>query len=312
MNSFDHRGKPIASKVRQIHKQALRAQACRVKAEDGRSRKASVQGRRVDAFGSTFILAPSFSMRMNAEDYLLLKLFTAHCGLAYCSHSEVQASARLAELVAVEARQGVGSADALCACDLLGPDANRVLSSANAGGTSRVSEAMSAEVLSRAFGARLLATELEIAYWPTHGSITDFSIDLDGTILGVSVTRAIGPPSAEYTVEAAALLLSKKLGGILRSTESACGAWAKQILHVWVPTAATAATINKAYAALPLALVADTVVLVSVCDGLHALFHEKASAPTKPEVRVAKGLKDEAHLRVLAQSDPLRHNICAR
>ena len=260
-----------------------------------------------NAFGCTFVLAPTFSMRMAAEDALLLKAFAKY-DLAILLRSEVQPTARLVELIEVESRNGIGPADALCASDLLGADANRILSVPNAGGASRVSEAMSAEVLARSFGARLLQTEMEIVYWPSNGSITDFSIELGGIALGVSVTRAMGAPGSEYSLEMAQLLLKKKLNGILRSTESSCGAWEKQILHIWAPTTVHTDVIGAAYNSLESTTTANTIVIVTVCEGLGALFNEKASTPPKPVVRLAKGAKDETHLRVLALSDPMIQN----
>ena len=46
------------------------------------------------------------------------------------------------------------------------------------------------ELLHRTFGATLCKTELELAYFPRNGAITDFSVEIDGVELGVSVTRA--------------------------------------------------------------------------------------------------------------------------
>ena len=52
------------------------------------------------------------------------------------------------------------------------------------------------------------------------------------------------------------------------------------------------------------ALVADTVVLVTVCSGLPELFTEKQRAPPPRAPRAPKGQKDEQHLKVLRESDP--------
>merc|ERR1719271_1242464 len=118
----------------------------------------------------------------------------------------------------------------LCAEELLHADASRLLSVPNAGGASRVSEAMSIEIMARAFGARLLRTETEIFYFPSNGAITDFTIELEGIALGVSVTRAMSAPGADFGTPQALQLLDKKLRGVIRSTASCCGAWGKQIL----------------------------------------------------------------------------------
>lgn len=266
-----------------------------------------------NAFGCTFYLAPAYSMRIPREDALLLTEFARLPGLAMIIRSEVQPTSHLVELVKA-ASTGVDVARMLLGAEaLLGPDANRILKVPNAGGASIVSEAMSCEILSRAFGMRLKQTEMEINYWPSNSSITDFSLDCEGTTLGCSVTRAMAAPHGSFGVAEARHLLHKKLSGVLRSTANACGAWEKQILHVWAQSHEAADALETAYAQLEPALTADTVVLISVCEGLRVLFEEKAAKVGSPGAtarvaRALKGLKDEKHLRVLAESDPLQQN----
>ena len=190
---------------------------------------------------------------------------------------------------------------------MLCSDAQRLLENDNAGGSSRISEAMSIEILNRAFGACLHKLELELQYWPANGAITDFSITVEENMLGVSVTRAMAAPRVEYTVEAAEALLRKKLSGVLRSSETCLEKWQKQVLHVWAPSQRCAKAIERAYERLEPTLIADTVVLVTVC-GLTALFTEKSAAQRGPVRRELKGAKDEHHLRVLRESDPTRQN----
>jgi hypothetical protein len=261
-----------------------------------------------NAFGATFYLAPSFCMKIDREQAFLFSAFLRQPGLAIIVRSEVQPTQHLVELVSAKST-GTEAARALLGADaLLGPDANRLLALPNAGGASRVSEAMSVELLSRCFGSRLKQTELEIVYWPSNGSITDYSVELEGTTLGVSVTRAMHSAAAECidTVRAEALL-RKKLGGVLRSTENACGEWTKQILHCWAPNGASADAIEAAYATLEPELTSNTVVLVSVCEGLDLLFEEKSSkCALAKQPKALKGLKDTSHLRVLSESDPLK------
>lgn len=248
------------------------------------------------AFGCTFVLAPAFSVKFDAEDACLMSAFALHPGLAILVRSEVQPTSRSPELV--KANEAL-----LCA------DAKRVLESENAGGASIISEALSVELLARAFGARLLKIEIEIVYWPSHGSITDFLIELSGAPIGVSVTRALTGPGRAFDVDTAEHLLRKKLQGVIASTQNSCGQWAKQILHVWAPTAVAADAIERAYARLETELLANTVVLVTVCEseGLRALFDEKKATDSPVRrTRVAKGAKDAEHLRSLQESDPLR------
>ena len=258
------------------------------------------------AFGNTFILAPTFCARFDSEDSITFSTAVKFPGLAVAIRSEVQPTARMVEFLEAQAAIGVPAPKALLGADtLLGADANRVLNEPNAGGASRVSEAMSAEFLSRAFGSALLQTECEIAYWPSNSSITDFSVILEGVVLGVSVTRAICQPGMAFSIERAESLLKKKLLGVTRSTENACGAWGKQILHIWAPSSTAAAAVEAAYAKLnDIALIADTVVLISVCEGLAPLFEEKQTSTGGGQPKPRKGLKDAEHLRVLAESDP--------
>lgn len=235
-------------------------------------------------------------MKIAAEDSLLLASFATHPGLAMLVHSECQPSARSAELLKANE-------------SLLCGDAKRLLNTCNAGGASRVSEAISIELLHRAFGARLLKTETEIIYWPTNGSITDFAVELAGVCIGVSVTRAMHAPGAPVTTASAAHLLRKKLRGVLSSTETCLGQWQKQILHIWARSSSAAAAIDAAYATLEHELLADTVVICTVCEGeaLSVLFDEKLTTlPIYPPARVPKGMKDAAHQRVLAESDPCK------
>ena len=121
----------------------------------------------------------------------------------------------------------------------------------------------------------------------------------------VRAARALGPPHRPFTDEDAEHLLRKKLDGVIKATATCYNAsWRKQLLHVWAGSAATALVLERAYAALPPALTADTVVLVTVCQGVPEIFDEKATPPGQ-RVRLVKGLKDDDHLAVLRQSDPL-------
>lgn len=129
------------------------------------------------------------------------------------------------------------------------------------------------------------------------------------------MTRAMGPPGeTAYTVASAEALLRKKLKGVVASSQASLDGFAKQILHCWCPTAEAAEAIETAYASLwtEPSLTADTVVLVTLCEGLRAMFTEKAPAPsTIKKERAVKGLKDAAHLRALHASDPLKSGRAA-
>ena len=247
------------------------------------------------AYGQVFILAPTFSLRLGAEDSLLLEAAIRQEGLAMLLHSELSGKA---ELTGFDASVAPG----------LSEHAHRVWTDENAGGSSRNSEALSMELLSRAFGAILQKTEMQLRYFPSNSSITDMSISIGGVELGVSVTRAAHQPNHRFCLEDAEGLLRKKLKGVITATQTCYNAsWRKQILHVWAASRTIARLLEAAYARLEPALVADTVVLVTLCRGMPEIFDEKAQ-PAAPRQRVPKGLKDERHLQILRASDPLTAN----
>jgi len=252
---------------------------------------------RVHAFNSVIILTPSCSILMSLEENMLFVAFLGCSSIALLVRSECQ------PVTSVR-----GCEDELA--PVLCRSAQRMLLEDNAGGSSRISEAMSFELLHRAFRASLICTEMELKYWPANGSMTDYSIEIDGICLGVSVTRAMGRRPDERIDELAAeALLRKKLSGILRSSETCIThSFRKQILHIWVRTCADADAVERAYSRMEPLLVANTVVLLTVCT-LELLFAEtgKARGP-KLRCRSIKGAKDEAHLRVLQASDPTRCN----
>jgi len=269
-------------------------EAVRTPANKGRAKKD--EGCLVHAYGCTFVLAPAFSVKLLAEDALLMTAFANYRGLAIMVRGEVQPTARSEH------------APLAVLSPMLGEDAQRCLAADNAGGASRISEALSVELLGRVFGAKLLKLEMELRYWPAHGCITDFSVALEksgGCNVGVSVTRAQGAPGEPYTIEAAEALLRKKLSGVVRSSQTCLDRdeWTKQILHVWAPTTAAADAIEVAYGRLQDAeLTSDTVVLVTLCS-LRSIYEEKATPMGKKE-RAVKGLKDAQHLQALQESEP--------
>lgn len=274
-----------------------------IRAEDSNSirveeRESTLAEERAYAFGSTFVLAPSFSLRLGREDSLLLRSVISHYGPAILIQSELQPRLPTGQF-------------ALDMAPLLSGDATRILTEDNAGGSSYISESLSLEVLHRAFGARLGRAEMELEYWPANGAITDFSVEIDGEEVGVSVTRALQPPGAAvpFSDDDAESLLRKKLRGINKSTETCINAaWSKQILHVWAASRRIASKVQAAYERFDEPeLCANTVVLVTLCRGLCELFMERSRVERR-RLRVPKGLKDERHLAVLADSDPCAAN----
>ncbi|KAK6188611.1 hypothetical protein SNE40_004753 [Patella caerulea] len=133
----------------------------------------------------------------------------------------------------------------------------------NAGGSSLLSEVFSYELLGRHFGAKLHKTEMEIEYKTRNGPMTDYAVDINGTRLGVSVTRAM-KFGGNYTEEHAHHLLNKKLKGVNQSTQNSFTTWTKQILHVWTTSDNITDIITKVYEHdIPPALKTNTLVLVT-------------------------------------------------
>lgn len=154
--------------------------------------------------------------------------------------------------------------------DLLTPDGQAVFDAGNLGGSSLHSEVIAFEVLARCEGASLVATEGEIVYEDDMGTKTDLLVDIDGLMVGVSVTRAVGFPLDDpYPLDQATALLEDKLGDVLASTANVAPehAWVKQVLHVVAYADMHAARIFEAYAALGPELTADTLVVVTVTHG---------------------------------------------
>lgn len=160
--------------------------------------------------------------------------------------------------------------------DMLTPGGQEVFDDGNLGGSSLESEVVSFEVLARCEGATLLATEAEIVYTDPMGIKTDLLVELDGRVVGVSVTRAVGFPfDAPYTEMQANDLIAGKLTDILASTANVAprNAWVKQILHVIAYADMHAQSISAAYATLPPEVTADTILLVTVTHGDDAFVY---------------------------------------
>jgi len=145
-----------------------------------------------------------------------------------------------------------------------------ILAEGTAGGSSGLSEAFAYEVLARCEGATLLKSETEIVYEPM-GTLTDMLVEIDGTKIGVSVTRAfVFPTSDPYTVAIASDQLMDKLADILVSSANVVAedAWAKQILVFMAYGEMHADSLMTAWAALDPSVTADTIVYVVITDGM--------------------------------------------
>lgn len=153
---------------------------------------------------------------------------------------------------------------------LLSAGGLRMWEAGNLGGSSIHSEIFAYEVLYRCELAELLYTEGEVVYTDDGGKKTDFVANIDGEVIGVSVTRAyLYPPDTPYTVEDATDLLDRKLSDILLSSAnvSADYRWRKQILSVMAYTPDHAAALADAWVNLDDSVRADTIVFVTTTEG---------------------------------------------
>mmetsp|Transcript_3801 Transcript_3801/g.13103 ORF Transcript_3801/g.13103 Transcript_3801/m.13103 type:complete len:180 (+) Transcript_3801:519-1058(+) len=173
----------------------------------------------------------------------------------------------------------------------------------NAGGSSEVSEVLSMEVLSRLLGPgggsgkRDVVGEMEVTYWSSNWKKVDYLCRLPRRkgFVGVSVTRAMGFPTAEhFGREDAERLLHKKLHGLVVARQGLCEAHAVEtaILHVWCQTQEVADLVEAAARRLQLEegeegalLDGVTVVLTVAGRGLEGVFTEDLSL--LPEAAVA-------------------------
>ncbi len=149
----------------------------------------------------------------------------------------------------------------------------RIFDTPNAGGSSTESEVMSFEVLHYCDSAVIYKTETEILYAPPDdagaSSITDLEVTIAGEKYGVSVTRVFRPTATGPTDLETLDLLTRKLDGVVRSSQRVLAAdrWRKQILHVFTPNAAGVAQIMRVLPQIPAATRADTIVLVTRTSG---------------------------------------------
>ena len=128
------------------------------------------------------------------------------------------------------------------------------------------------ELLHMLYSAKLKATEMEIEYC-MEGSITDYSVTIGDSVIGVSVTRAMKYRGV-FSYEDALALLTKKMRGVLKSSENVAEEhkWSKQVLHVWVQEPYMVALVQQAYAAVE-HLWGNTLVQLTVCgDNLGWIF----------------------------------------
>lgn len=155
----------------------------------------------------------------------------------------------------------------------LSDDGDTIFDSPNAGGSSFESEVMSFEVLRACEGAKLVKTETEILYSPPDdagpSSITDLLVSINGTKIGVSVTRVYKPSNQTLTDDDTKDTLVKKLEAVNRSSVRVLPAdkWKKQILHVFTANQAASDAVGRVLPTIDASLKADTIILLTQTKG---------------------------------------------
>jgi hypothetical protein len=153
---------------------------------------------------------------------------------------------------------------------LLSAEGRTVAETPNRGGTSTASEAISFEVLRRCEAATLLETEADILYEDPNGKKTDILVDIDGGVVGVSVTRAfVFPPGTPMSAERATEQLTDKLGDAVLADANVADShtWSRHILHVIAFDAQHADAMSAAWQELHDTVGGDTLVLITVTEG---------------------------------------------
>merc|ERR1719385_728382 len=161
----------------------------------------------------------------------------------------------------------------------LSSGARRIMLEENAGGQSELSEGFSFEFLRKLFGAKLVKTEMAIRYWWNSWKKTDYSVKMSGTVIGVSVTRAMKYKGI-FTRCDAEKLLRRKLYGINESTLGVLeqDQWQRQILHIWATDDYVERILYDTFLSLLFSepdLVRDTIIVVTVTASWWLFFQDK-------------------------------------
>lgn len=173
----------------------------------------------------------------------------------------------------------------------------RIKNLPNAGGNSVASEVLSFELLRCMCGAELLRTEMELEYFPFGGKITDYSIELYGLHIGVSVTRAM-KYNGIFNDEDAKRLLTKKLYGVNESSRLVCQPFHKQILHIFCTHEYIADVLERVYATLDPELQSTTLVVLTIAHDVPWIF---SNPVVSPEEAAAKKKRRRREVKQLAQ-----------
>jgi hypothetical protein len=164
-------------------------------------------------------------------------------------------------------------------------EAVQIRNTPNAGGSSVESETLSCEMFRKCWNARLLKTEMEVAYFPEGGSITDYVVYLFDQVIGISVTRAMKFNGEAFTLADADWLLRKKLKGIKQSSRNSLLKWDKQILHVWLFDENAVFALLTAWADLEAEVKTNTVMVLTVATNSSEVFaNQEPKAKKKKKI----------------------------
>jgi hypothetical protein len=167
-------------------------------------------------------------------------------------------------------------------------DALRSLQTANAGGSSDISEAFSMDYFNNLYGINSFTLEMDVKYDVFNCSMCDFIMNVNNSNrIGVSVTRAypynqcIG--NEMYSVNDANKLLKKKLFGLIvaRSGVSKSQGFDKCILHIWAYNNIVVNSLTTAYDNIINEIddadgIHDVVIIITVSDN-NTIYTNKLS-----------------------------------
>tara|TARA_Y100000389_G_scaffold56318_1_gene52240 strand:- start:9206 stop:9823 length:618 start_codon:yes stop_codon:yes gene_type:complete len=154
----------------------------------------------------------------------------------------------------------------------------------NAGGASELSEAVSIDIFVKMFQATDVVFEMEVKYDFYGASIVDYISTVGGIRVGISVTRAMGYPTAsDYEFADAERLIYKKLKGLIvaRNSVHKMHRFYHAVLHVLCQTPRQAKFITHAFQKLKksgeLVAIDNVLLLITIHEGPQAdwLFYQK-------------------------------------
>lgn len=158
-------------------------------------------------------------------------------------------------------------------------EAHRTLIMPNAGGNSIVSEVLSVEYMHMRFGAHNIVNEMEVHYLDPNWKKVDYLCTINHERVGVSVTRAMGYPTADYfTVDDASRLIQKKMNGLVIARDGVDDShrFHTSFLHVFCQTAKIAVMMYEAMHRMPPDY-DGVIVLLSITPEFDSVFNDDLS-----------------------------------